>query len=134
MEKSHMIISEFMSALQSFGTKIKQTKQQRVPHLLLVYRPTGPMTDDWTAKLAFPRRATSCLRRRCRRPQRFRSSLPPCGQTGCWGSPPATPCGSSSLPSPRCTCGHGSWAPRTAPSCCGGNPEFLRIQLYCGIS
>lgn len=52
--------------------------------------------------------------------RRLRSSLPPCALTGCWGSPPATPCGCCSFLSPPRTCGLGSWAPRTPPSCGGG--------------
>lgn len=66
----------------------------------------------------------------------FRSSSPLCAPTGCWGSPPATPCGCSSCPAPRCTCGHGSWAPRAAPSCLGDTDveeRFRCVRVLCKI-
>lgn len=124
----------FILTLKSLGTKIKQTHKAKA-HLLLVYRPTDSFTDHLTVELTFPLRMSSRLRRRWRRPRRFRSSWPPCEQTGCLGSPPATPRGSSSFLSPQYTCGHGSWAPRTAPSCVG-KPDVFKKQpkrkLYSG--
>lgn len=78
-------------------------------HLLLFYSPTESAWDYLTAWRVLPQRMSSSLQSCCPRlPGGFRSSLPPCAPTGCWGSLPATPCGCSSFLSPRCTCAHGS--------------------------